>query len=229
MSLSQKSDHKDDMTTIPEVSLPFLSNNARCFFDFSMDNGRPAGQSVRALSPSERGLALARDDQAIQGSHFRSFSGKTCESTSQTNREKTALLTSIRHPLICSLFGSTTSHPASLCGACSMPSADSHKKVSKVACNIENVYREWKANPAVRKVIIARDRMFESWKGPSDGVKFGIKDAVHNRFVLIPLLEKLSVTPGLKLPSVKSLAREILGFLFQKMFIHSSPRLTWNW
>lgn len=81
---------------------------------------------------------------------------------------------------------------------------------AKAACDVENVYREWKASPGCRHMAIETDRLFQSSKGSGFQVKFCIKDAVHNKQVLIPLLERLGKSPKLKLPSVKQLAREML-------------------
>ena len=91
------------------------------------------------------------------------------------------------------------------------------KAAQKVACDIENIYREWKAAPACRHVAVEDDRMFQSHQGKNKTVKFCIKDAVHNKFVLTPLLERLTVTPEHKLPSVKALAREILVLYWQNV------------
>ena len=99
-----------------------------------------------------------------------------------------------------------------------MPRSSSAPKAApKVACDIENVYREWKAAPACRHVAVETDRIFESHEGKGKGVKFCIKDAVHNKFVLTPLLERLRFTPQMKLPSVKALAREILVLNWQNV------------
>lgn len=83
-------------------------------------------------------------------------------------------------------------------------------RAARAACDVENVYREWKASPGCRHMAVEMDRLFQSSKGRDFEVKFCIKDAVHNKQVLIPLLERLGKSPNFKLPSVKHLAREML-------------------
>ena len=107
-------------------------------------------------------------------------------------------------------LGSTTSDHHSPNSSMPRSSSAKPKADRKVACDIENIYREWKAAPACRHVAVETDRIFQSHQGRGKAIKFCIKDAVHNKFVLTPLLERLTLTPQLKLPSVKALAREIL-------------------
>ena len=86
---------------------------------------------------------------------------------------------------------------------------------AKPSCNVENINREWKDAPAVRLVAVRRDRLFESSKVRSDleenqPLKLCIKDAVHNKYVLIPMLRRMAMMKNHTLPSVKAIAREIL-------------------
>ena len=84
-------------------------------------------------------------------------------------------------------------------------------KESKTTCDVENIYRDWKGDHQVRRVLIECDRTFRSHKQASDPVKFCIKDAVFNKPVLLPLLHCVAQHPSHVLPGVKPLAREILG------------------
>lgn len=83
-------------------------------------------------------------------------------------------------------------------------------------CDVSGVYKEWKEAPSVRLVALRQDRLFESSKPPVPkgeekvGIKFNIKDAVHNQFVLKPLLERMSQHDHHPVPYVKDLAREKL-------------------
>lgn len=86
---------------------------------------------------------------------------------------------------------------------------------AKPSCDVENISREWKDAPAVRLVAVRRDRLFESSKVRSDvdenqPLKFCIKDAVHNQYVLIPMLRRMAMQKNHPLPSLKAIAREIL-------------------
>ena len=107
-------------------------------------------------------------------------------------------------------------------------------------CNLERVHREWKESAAVRLVSVRRDRLFESSNckpGVGDDptcatIKFCIKDAVHNQFVLIPLLRRMASDGKHPLPPLKDLARENLDLYFNfrncftlKLTFHS--RSTW--
>ena len=86
------------------------------------------------------------------------------------------------------------------------------------ACSIDRVHREWKEAPAVRLVSVKRDRLFESSKDKDNttasSIKFCIKDAVHNQFVLIPLLRRMAAHETHPLPPLKALAQETLGLYF---------------
>ena len=102
-------------------------------------------------------------------------------------------------------------------------------------CEIENVYRSWRDSIAVRHVAVRNDRLFEFPK-PKDGselkTKISIKTAVHNQYVLIPLLAKMAEHTGHPLPKVKPLAREtnlsfwIDVFIFHCLCIFPIPSCT---
>jgi len=96
-----------------------------------------------------------------------------------------------------------------------MPRAKPSAKVGP-PCDVQHIYREWKASAGVRNVAVKRDRIFESSVGDDSGIKFVIKDAAHNELVLIPILKRMAATPQHRLPNVKDLAREMLGFKKQK-------------
>lgn len=81
-------------------------------------------------------------------------------------------------------------------------------------CDVEMVYREWKDDPSVRMVACRTDRIFESSKTSGAdvvGVRFNIKDAVHNQCVLKPLLHRMAQHPHHPVPYVKELAKESLA------------------
>ena len=96
-----------------------------------------------------------------------------------------------------------------------MPFKDKHGNLL-ATCNVDKVAREWKENPAVRAICVKRDRMFESIKHEADGeppveIRINIKDCVHNRNVLIPLLKRMAEHDHHPVPYVKGLARENLA------------------
>ena len=91
-------------------------------------------------------------------------------------------------------------------------------RAEKPSCDVENLHREWKDSAGVRNVAIKQDRLFESSKRVGDSdvqgekatLKFCIKDAVHNQFVLMPILQRMAAVEGHPLPYLKPLARESL-------------------
>lgn len=87
------------------------------------------------------------------------------------------------------------------------------------SCDVENVYREWKDQRAVREVAISTDRLFISHKGPEESLKFTIKDSVRNQHMIMPLLHRMAQDPAHPLPTVKSLARETLGIILENFVI----------
>lgn len=99
-------------------------------------------------------------------------------------------------------------------------------QASKPACDTELVYREWKESPGVRAVVVRKDRLFEPHKDNGEqAIKICIKDAVHNRCVIIPVLKRMAVHEKHPLPYLKPLLREILGFNWQTVppFGHALP------
>ena len=82
-------------------------------------------------------------------------------------------------------------------------------------CEVDGVYKDWKAENAVRLVAVRSDRLFEPTKakdpsGEPMSIKFNIKDSVHNQFVLKPMLQRMAMYEHHPLPYVKDLAREKL-------------------
>jgi hypothetical protein len=82
-------------------------------------------------------------------------------------------------------------------------------------CEVDGVYKEWKAENAVRMVAVRSDPLFEPNKakdssGEPIGVKFNIKDSVHNQFVLNPMLQRMAQHQHHPLPYVKDVAQENL-------------------
>ena len=82
-------------------------------------------------------------------------------------------------------------------------------------CDVLDVYKDWKKEPSVRLVTLRADRLFEASGQHASterlSVKFNIKDAVHNQFVLKPLLHRMAQHDHHPVPYVKDLAREKLG------------------
>ena len=86
----------------------------------------------------------------------------------------------------------------------------------KATCDVTNVNRCWKEEHSVRKVAIKWDRIFEPSRIVDEDdktpiIKFSIKDAVHNQYVLIPILERMAALPEHPLPYLKPLAHEFLA------------------
>lgn len=111
-----------------------------------------------------------------------------------------------------------------LFGSASMPFKDKEGK-ELPTCEISRVYREWKEQPAVRQVAIRADRLFEASRPPAAdgvpaGIKFGIRDAVHNQFVLRPLLQRMAQNPHHPVPYVKELGAESLAQALYKLFLY---------
>ena len=63
-----------------------------------------------------------------------------------------------------------------------------------------------------KKLIVSHD-------GPSVGVKSCIKDAVRNKFCLIPLLRKIAERANWKLFSLKVVQKELLVFATIMFFL----------
>ena len=93
-----------------------------------------------------------------------------------------------------------------------MPRAPSASAAARPACHVEGVYKEWKDAPAVRQVVIETDRLFQSSSDERKAIKFCIKDAVRNQYVLAPVLFRMALNDSHPLPCLKVLARENLVF-----------------
>ena len=78
-------------------------------------------------------------------------------------------------------------------------------------CNVELVSREWKAQAAVRLSLVEGDRLFTSPKGKGEGIKICIKDCIHNKYALIPVLGRMAQHPSHPVPYVKPLCQENHG------------------
>ena len=87
-------------------------------------------------------------------------------------------------------------------------------------CDVTDVYKDWKLSGSVRMVALRSDRLFESSK-PNGSIKFSIVDAVHNQYVLKPLLERMAQHDHHPVPYVKELARE-------KPFLSSEQFFCWG-
>lgn len=112
----------------------------------------------------------------------------------------------------------------------------------KAACDVSTVHRCWKDAHSVRRVSVKCDRLFEtsSTVGELDekpNIKFTIKDAVHNQFVLVPLLERMSKHPHHPIPYLKPLAHEYPGldsnfhkistYIYEWRFLKRKIRVRW--
>lgn len=92
------------------------------------------------------------------------------------------------------------------------------------ACDVTNVNRCWKEEHSVRRVAVKWDRIFEPSKIVDEDnkapiIKFSIKDAVHNQFVLVPILERMAASPEHPLPYLKPLAHEFPSSTNLKKFV----------
>lgn len=93
------------------------------------------------------------------------------------------------------------------------------------SCDTQLIHREWKQEPAVRHTAVKTDRLFESSQasenGQSTAIKFCIKDAVHNRFVLEPLLHRMAKVEVHPLPYLDNLLNERLASITHIVYIFS--------
>ena len=92
-----------------------------------------------------------------------------------------------------------------------MPRSTSATAAARTPCNVDGVWKEWKQQAAVRHVAVETDRLFESSQGAKQAIKFCIKDAVRNEYVLAPLLYRMAMVENHPLPYVKPLANESLA------------------
>ena len=99
------------------------------------------------------------------------------------------------------------------------------KALKGPSCDAGRVHREWKQEPAVRHAVVKNDRMFESHLVESGkevpAVKSTIKDAVHDQFVLIPLLQRMAQHANHPVPYVNDLARESLAYILSIVGLNS--------
>lgn len=102
---------------------------------------------------------------------------------------------------------------------CTMPRTRSGAKEPGATCDVENVYREWQDNQAVRQVAVSTDRLFVSHKGEKEPLKFSIKDSVRNMHVVTPVLQRMAAHPSHPLPYLKQIARENPGPLEWHLFL----------
>ena len=78
---------------------------------------------------------------------------------------------------------------------------------------IRNVWRTWKDEPAVRSTVIDNGGLIVSHLGPGKPLKACIKDAVRNKYALIPCLKIIAATADFNLFNVKDAGREPLALL----------------
>lgn len=100
-----------------------------------------------------------------------------------------------------------------------MPRAPRADAAVRSPCLVEGVYKEWKNAPAVRNVVLETDRLFQSSCHERKAIKFCIKDAVYNQYVLAPVLFRMAMVDSHPLPCLKVLARENLAF-YSKYVLH---------
>ena len=79
------------------------------------------------------------------------------------------------------------------------------------AC-VRHIFREWKNCPSCRSNMVDHKKLVVSHEGPEIGVKSCIKDAVRNKFCLIPLLQQISQRANWKLFTLKDVQAELLVF-----------------
>lgn len=87
----------------------------------------------------------------------------------------------------------------------------------KPACDVELLSREWKQAPAVRLVAVEADRLLVSPDGKGESIKICIKHAVHNKFALIPVLERMAKHPSHPIPYIKPLAKESPSLIYMDL------------
>lgn len=80
--------------------------------------------------------------------------------------------------------------------------------------NILNMWRKWKAETAVKSTAIEHGQLMVSAGGKGHDVKATIKDAVRNKYALIPVLECVSKSDTFKLFPLKDAQREFLACYF---------------
>ena len=111
-------------------------------------------------------------------------------------------------------------------GDLAMPSAAARaKRASRSTCDTSNIHREWRQEAAVRHTAVNTDRLFQSHQdvqgGERHSIKFSIKDAVHNEFVLAPLLFRMARDRTHPIPYLEDLARESLAYLEFDQYLFS--------
>lgn len=89
--------------------------------------------------------------------------------------------------------------------------------------DITNVWRQWKAQPACRSTAIDHGHLLVSHRGIAQPLKTCIRDAVRNKFALMPCLKAMAETDDFKLFGIQEAQREslICSGLKKKLFSHS--------
>ena len=80
------------------------------------------------------------------------------------------------------------------------------------AADITNVWREWRENPSCRSTAIDHGGLIVSHLGIGKPVKTCIRDAVRNKFALMPCLKAMANTEAFKLFQVGDAQRESLDY-----------------
>ncbi len=94
--------------------------------------------------------------------------------------------------------------------------------------DISHMSREWKQCPSCRSSMVDHGKLIVSNAGPSSGVKSCIKDAVRNKFCVMPLLRKIAERDNWKLFTLKDVQKEKLVFcnMLVVFYLYSLVRST---
>ena len=88
---------------------------------------------------------------------------------------------------------------------------------------ITNVWREWKDQPACRSTAIDHGHLIVSHLGIGKPLKTCIRDAVRNKFALMPCLKAMAETNDFTLFGIQEAQREslICSVIIQFLLFHS--------
>jgi len=87
--------------------------------------------------------------------------------------------------------------------------------------DIRHMSREWKKCPSCRSTMVDHGKLVISHAGPETGVKSCIKDAVRNKFCLMPVLRKIAESYTWKIFTLKDVQKEKLVFCNMIMIFYS--------
>lgn len=90
-----------------------------------------------------------------------------------------------------------------------------------IPADVRHVSREWKQCPSCRSTMVDHGKLVISHAGPEITVKSCIKDAVRNKFCLMPVLHKIAESYNWKLFTLKAVQKEKLVFCNMLMIFYS--------